>query len=309
MKNLPKITIIIPVKNAGLTLQKTFDSIKLQKYKNLEVIVMDGLSTDNTMEIINNNLDIVSIIISEKDESGAAACNKAIGISKGDVIGFLYGDDYLAANALSLISGFVSSKKDIDVFSYGLSIENLDTKKIILESKSKKNISLNLDIILFKHVLNHFYRKSIFKKYGYLTHLYYDNTVFYSNDREFLIRLALNNVKNFVIEKILYKMTHHKNSYSGSRSGIVKIREEHIGIADYYLNKNNLSKYKKTKLIHFKAHNLSLLLVWYLYKINYKKFIYIFKTGLNLRGPSWFVDIIKCPVSEIFYRISVKKWL
>ena len=116
-------------------------------------------------------------------------------------------------------------------------------------------------------------------------------------------------IDNFVIEKILYKMTHHKNSYSGSRSGIVKIREEHIGIADYYLNKNNLSKYKKTKLIHFKAHNLSLLLVWYLYKINYKKFIYIFKTGLNLRGPSWFVDIIKCPVSEIFYRISVKKWL
>jgi len=310
MKNSPKITIIIPVKNAGKTLQKTFDSIKLQDYKNLELIVMDGLSTDNTMEVINNNMEIIDTVISEKDDSGAAACNKAIGLSTGDIINFLYGDDYFVDNALKRIAEVANEKNNFDMISYGLSIENLETGKILLESKNKKNISLNLNNILFKHVLNHFYRREVFEKYGYLTPLYYDNSVFYSNDREFLIRLALNNVKNYVIEDTLYKMTHHKDSYSGSRSGIVKIREEHIGIADHYLEKkHNLSNYKKKKLINFKAHNLSLLLVWYLYKTNFKKFVYIFKEGFILKRYYWFIDVIKCPISEIFYRMSVKKWM
>ena len=309
MINYPKISVIIPVKNSENTLQKTFDSLRHQDYKNLEIIVMDGLSSDNTMKIVNNNSEIIDTIVSEKDESGAAACNKAIDISTGDFIGFLYGDDYLESNAIKLIADAVINEENAKVISYGLSIENLETKKIILESNKKKNISLNLSNILFKHVLNHFYKRDIFKKYGYLTPLYYDNTTFYSNDREFLIRLALNNVENFVIEETLYKMTHHKNSYSGSRSGLVKIREEHIGIADFYLNKTNISYYKQKKLIDFKSHNLSLLLVWYFYKRNFKKFIDVFKIGYGLKGYYWFIDIIKCPLSEIVYRASVKKWL
>ena len=309
MKNYPKITIIIPIKNAGKTLQKTFDSLKSQNYKNLEVIVMDSLSEDNTMEIVNNNSEIIDTIISEQDKSSADACNKAIDISTGDIIGFLYGDDYLTNNALNLIAEAFNKEEHVDIISYGLSIENLETKKIILESKKRKNILLKLDNILFKHVLNHFYKKKIFKKYGYLKPLYYDDTIFYSNDREFLIRLALNNVKNIVIEEILYKMTHHKNSYSGSRSGLVKIREEHIGIAEYYLQKKNISVFKQKKLIDFKSHNLSLLLVWYFYKANFKKFKNVFKKGYDLKGFYWLIDIIKCPLSELAYRFSVKKWL
>ena len=104
-------------------------------------------------------------------------------------------------------------------------------------------------------------------------------------------------------------MTHHKDSYSGGRSGLEKIRVEHIGIADYYLKKYDLSIYKKRKLLDFKSHNLSLLLVLYLYKLDFRKFMDIIKTGFYLKKFYWFIDIIKCPVLEIFYRMSVKKWL
>ena len=62
-----KITIIIPVLNAGKTLQATINSLKKQKYSNFEVIVMDGLSKDNTIDIVNNNSDIITTLISEKD--------------------------------------------------------------------------------------------------------------------------------------------------------------------------------------------------------------------------------------------------
>ena len=132
--------------------------------------------------------------------------------------------------------------------------------------------------------------------------------VFFSNDREFLIRLCLNNLKNYVIEKVLYKMTTHKESYTGSRKNIVKIREEHIGIADYYLEKNNFSKFKLKKLKDFKSHNLSLLIVYYIYKLDYKNLKYTLKIGFDLKGLFFILDIIRCPISEIIYRLSVKRW-
>lgn len=308
MKSIPRITIIIPCKNAEKTIQRTFDSIKKQNYQNLECIVMDGNSNDQTMDIVNRNRDILSIVISEDDDSGASACNKAIGLSSGDIIGFLYADDYLEENSLNCISNAVINNPDFDIYSYGLSIEDLNTKKIIFESYLKKDISLNLDNILFKHVLNHFYSKNIFKKFGLLQPLYYDGTVFYSNDREFLIRLALNNAKNYVIEKVLYKMTFHKNSYTGSRKNLVKIREEHIGIAEHYIKNYDISNYANKKLIDFKSHNLSLLFVYYFYKIDFKNIKKVFIEGFEAKGFLWILDIIKCPISEIIYRARLKKW-
>ena len=308
MKNIPKITIIIPCKNAEDTIQKTFDSVRKQNYHNLECIVMDGNSSDKTMEVVNRNSDILSLIISEEDASGAAACNKAIQLSSGDIIGFLYADDYLAEDSLDVIASAVINNPNVDVYSYGLSIEDLKTKKIIFESYSKRDITLKIDNILYKHVLNHFYTKNIFNKYGLLQPLYYDGTIFYANDREFLIRLALNNVKNYVIEKVLYKMTFHKDSYTGSRKNLIKIREEHIGIAEHYINEHDFSQYKKNKLVAFKAHNLSLLLVYYFYKTDIKNIKKIFLEGFHTKGFLWFFDIIKCPISEIIYRARLKKW-
>ena len=308
MNNNPKISIIIPCKNAEKTIQKTFDSIRIQGYQNLECILVDGNSSDKTMSIVEDNSDILNIIISEEDKSGAEACNKAIKLSTGDIVGFLYADDYLEKNSLNEIANSVKKYPDYDIYSYGLSIENLETKKIIFESFSKKNIDLKLNNILFKHVLNHFYRRSVFKEYGYLNELYYDGTVFYSNDREFLIRLCLNDVKNYVIEKILYKMTFHKESFTGSRKNIVKIRKEHIGIADHYIGNNNLSNYKKNKLVNFKSHNLSLLLVYYVYKLDFQNIKEVFLLGFKLKKFFWFIDIFRSPLAELIYRFSLKKW-
>ena len=86
---------------------------------------MDGNSTDDTMRIINKNLDIISKVVSEEDESGASACNKAIGMSSGDIIGFLYADDYYENNSLDYISRAV--------------IENPNNDKLVLLLKEQIN--------------------------------------------------------------------------------------------------------------------------------------------------------------------------
>ena len=73
------------------------------------------------------NMDIVEKIISEDDISGAEACNKGIDYATGDIIGFLYADDYLVDNALHEISQAAAENPNYNIYSFGLSIEKLDS--------------------------------------------------------------------------------------------------------------------------------------------------------------------------------------
>tara|TARA_A100001388_G_C28678547_1_gene455199 strand:+ start:33 stop:962 length:930 start_codon:yes stop_codon:yes gene_type:complete len=301
------ISIIIPCLNAAKTINKTLNSLRHQTSMNFECIVMDGNSTDGTQKIIAEYSDIVTRLISENDDSGAAAVNKAIGLSKGEYVIFLYADDYLLDSAIEEITNVIKKSKSIDYISYGLQVQDLITNKISLKSLSTKNLESSLYNACFKHVLNHAYKKDIFTKIGGLKPLYFDNKTFYSNDREFLIRICLNGKKNYVIEKILYIMQNHKDSFTGSRKNIIRIRKEHIGIANFFLEGyNNLSLENKKILKLFKAHNLIILFILQIFSLNLVDSVKTFKKGLFEYKFLWFFYMISRPLSEIIYRISVR---
>ena len=76
MSKIPKITVIITSLNSAKTIQRTFDSLRKQKYKNLECIVLDGNSTDGTIDIIKKNEDIINIFIREENVGATKAQNK-----------------------------------------------------------------------------------------------------------------------------------------------------------------------------------------------------------------------------------------
>jgi glycosyltransferase involved in cell wall biosynthesis len=309
MNKFPKITVVIPCINAENTIQKTFDSLRVQNYGNLECIVIDGASTDSTLSIIEKNNDIIDILVSEKDNGASEAQNKGIKLATGDLIGYLHTDDYYEDNMLFEISNaYIKNKNSCDIFSYGLEIENLSDGKVIMSSFLKKNLELKLNNILFKHAMGHFYKKNIFLKYGYLKT--YSNTGgdLYANDKEHLLRLCLFGVKNYVIEKVLYRMRAHSKSNTLSRRNILTIRYQHIEIADSFLPIYKDSLYKYNKLKDFKAHNLSLLFAYYVLTLSTKKLFDTFKIGYEFRGFFWFFDIFYCPAKEILYRASVKKW-
>ncbi len=306
-ENTRKITIIIPCLNAAKTISKTLNSLRDQTDKNFECIVMDGKSNDGTQDIVKEYSDIVDIFISEKDDSGADSCNKAIKMASGELIMFLYADDFLVSSSIYDIISAYNKNNSIDFISYGLQVQDLHSEKIILKSFLKRNISLSIKNACFKHVLNHAYKKKLFDEIGYLRHLYFDNKIFFSNDREFLIRLCINEKKNYVIEKILYIMQSHENSFTGSRSNIARIRYEHIGIAEHYLSKSNLSVENKKTLILFKSHNLALLFIWYFLTLNMKNSFKVFLMGLKYCRFKWIYLIFSRPIVELIYRLSVVK--
>lgn len=97
-----KISVITVTFNCRDTLQRTIDSVLNQKYENLEYIIVDGMSTDGTLDIIQENcLKAKGIIryISEKDAGLYDAMNKGIKMATGDIVGIINGDDYYTKNA------------------------------------------------------------------------------------------------------------------------------------------------------------------------------------------------------------------
>lgn len=98
MTSKPLISVIIAVYNGAKTLQRCIDSISNQTYPNKEIIIIDGDSTDGTVEIIRSNQDKITYWRSEPDNGIYNAWNKALDHVNGDWICFLGSDDYLWKN-------------------------------------------------------------------------------------------------------------------------------------------------------------------------------------------------------------------
>ncbi|BAQ66181.1 glycosyltransferase family 2 protein [Geminocystis sp. NIES-3709] len=99
----PKISIITPNYNYGQFLEETIRSVLLQGYPNLEYIVIDGGSTDNSVEIIKKYESWLTYWVSEKDLGQVSAINKGIELSTGKWFNWLNSDDILLANSLKTL--------------------------------------------------------------------------------------------------------------------------------------------------------------------------------------------------------------
>jgi glycosyltransferase len=110
-----KISVITGCYNSASTLESTIASFRSQAYKNKELIIIDGGSTDGSIEIINAAKDSVDKWVSEPDLGIYDALNKGIKLSQGDVVGFLHsGDHYANAEVLDKIA-FTFQKKSPDI--------------------------------------------------------------------------------------------------------------------------------------------------------------------------------------------------
>ena len=93
-----KISIITATYNSVSTLKNTLNSLHSQKFKNFEHIIIDGGSSDGTIDLIKNNKNNFTTFISEPDNGIYDALNKGISLAKGQIIGFLHSDDILSNN-------------------------------------------------------------------------------------------------------------------------------------------------------------------------------------------------------------------
>lgn len=100
----PKITIVTPSYNQAPFIEETIRSVLLQGYPNLEYIILDGNSDDNSVEIIKTYKEYLAYWVSEPDRGQSHAINKGFAKATGDIYGWLNSDDYLLRDALEKIA-------------------------------------------------------------------------------------------------------------------------------------------------------------------------------------------------------------
>ena len=104
LANLPLVSIVTSVWNGAKTIDKTIQSVLEQTYPNIEYIIIDAGSTDDTVEIIKQYEDRIAYWVSEPDKGIYDAWNKSLKIASGEWIAFLGADDYFMPNAIEAMT-------------------------------------------------------------------------------------------------------------------------------------------------------------------------------------------------------------
>jgi len=241
---MKKITVIIPSLNQGKYIEKTILSLLDQDYPNLEIIVMDGGSTDSTVSILKK-YDSVLIWFSEKDNGQADAINKGLRISTGEIIGFLNSDDFLLPNSLNLISEHFHDANTLWLTGDYIIVDSNDKPihsfivgyKRLLRKFSSKNLLLITNFIVQPST---FWRKTLSTQIGC-----FDESLKFVMDYDYWLR-AYNLSKPKIIEEPISGFRIHKQSKGGSQYKN-QFREE-------YLICKRHTKNPLLKLFH-KIHN------------------------------------------------------
>ncbi len=112
---LPSISIIVPNYNGGATIEATLQSLIDQKYPNLEILVVDGGSTDNSVDIIRRYESEIAWWVSEKDRGQTHAINKGFARATGQIVNWLCSDDVLLPGALLKVGRTFAENPHADV--------------------------------------------------------------------------------------------------------------------------------------------------------------------------------------------------
>lgn len=161
-----KISIITVVWNNAKTIKDAINSVLNQSYKDIEYIVIDGSSTDGTIDIVQSYGDKIKFI-SEKDNGLYDAMNKGIRMATGDVVGILNSDDFYASDKIFQIVADEFLKGNIDSVYANLEyIDANDPKRVIRYWRSKKYQEGLFRSGWHPAHPTFFVKKEIYEKYG-----------------------------------------------------------------------------------------------------------------------------------------------
>lgn len=255
-----KFSVVTASYNQGQFIEDNIKSILDQDYPNFEHIIMDGGSTDKTIDILKNYSHLRWK--SEKDNGQTHAINKALKMVTGDIICWLNSDDMLCKGTFHFLNDYF--KKNENHHAVIGNLIKVDKHGNYLETAKAQLV--NYDGLLNKgqcvQQMSTFFRKSVFDKVGLL-----DESFNYSMDHEFWVRVA-SKYKFYIVDRDLAKFRKYGETKSSSNElGFVK---EHFRIKRMY----------NARL--FSLNNLSLIFMFI--KEPFKRIIWLRKLVRKIKG-------------------------
>lgn len=216
------ISVITVVYNGAATLEDTIKSVICQRYSNVEYIVIDGGSTDGTVDIIKKYEDSIDYWLSEKDQGIYDAMNKGIALASGDYVGLLNSDDMFADDdVLQNLAGYIRSTGADAIFSCLNIVDQHDIKKVLRKCRVAKFSSGLLRIGVMPPHPTFYCKKICYERAGI-----YRTDYKIAADFEMLVRLL---VRQKITWEFMDKVTVVMRSGGLSNSGIgsrIKLNRE-----------------------------------------------------------------------------------
>lgn len=215
-----KISIVTPTYNSGPYIKETMESIHQQSYKNFEHFVMDGLSTDNTSQIVKEYKN--AVLVSEKDSGQSDALNKGFNMAQGDILAWQNADDVYLPDTFDIVVDFFKNNPDVDLV-YGY--------YQLMDSESKwicDVYPIQWNTWLFAHGRfsppqpTAFWRRRVHEQVGQL-----NEKLHYCMDVDFYSRAVNKNFKFSRIPKIMGKFRIHTESKTQNSANEKKVFAEY----------------------------------------------------------------------------------
>ena len=181
----PRISVVTPSYNQGRFIEETIRSVLLQGYPNLEYIIMDGGSTDNSVEVIRKYEPWLAYWVSERDRGQSHAINKGWCRSTGEITAYLNSDDILQPNALHLVAELFKNHPDKSVVYGDCDLVDGNTR-LLRRLQSQPYNHAQLMLADYIHQSSAFVLRSALEKIGFL-----DESLHMSMDYDCWVRLAL----------------------------------------------------------------------------------------------------------------------
>lgn len=181
----PKVTVITPSYNQGQFIEATIASVLAQTYPNVEYLVVDGGSTDNTMAIVDQYRDRINTVIHEKDRGQSDAINKGFRLATGELVGWINSDDLLYPDCIEQIVNLYRQHADGAVY-YGAVNDWIDAQG---RGTGKRHLPIPGRDFLLNQNYNliqqgSFYPTQLVRELGYL-----NESIHYCMDLDLWLRL------------------------------------------------------------------------------------------------------------------------
>ena len=212
-----KITIITPSFNQGKFIGQTIQSVLDQNCSNLEYIVIDGGSTDNTLSILKKYSTRIKWI-SEKDSGQMEALNKGLKMAHGDIIAFINSDDYYLPETLNKIVKYFKEDTNLEVITGDYIIIDSQGKEIQTAVSVWKKILRKFhgfNTLCVANYINQpstFWRKSVIDKIGY-----FNEELHYVFDYEYWLRILRAGITISIVREKFSCYRIHSQSKGGSQ--------------------------------------------------------------------------------------------
>lgn len=213
----PKITVVTPSYNQGQFIEYTIQSVLNQEYPNLEYIIVDGASTDQTLAVVENYRADIHTIISEKDKGQSDAINKGFALATGDILCWLNSDDCFSQGTLHRVAAhFRTYSPDYRMLLYGQGKYLLDKCGILLTNYTSR-LSDRYPIAFCDFIIqpSTFWGRSVWDEIGLLR-----VDLHYCFDWEWFIRAYNKNVPFIRSDEYfsIYRIhSEHKTSNAGQK--------------------------------------------------------------------------------------------